>query len=147
MLRKASLTILAAVAVLAACAPAGPKVTAENVRGQVSPMMADAGAFYMTLRNSGREADQLIGAKSEACGAIELHETVMNEDGTMGMRPVAGQAIDVPAGGMVELKPGGLHVMCLQKTEELAVGAQVPLTLEFKTSGEVRVTAAISEIP
>jgi copper(I)-binding protein len=147
MVRKALLTLLVAATALAACAPAGPNISVENVRGRASPMMANAGAFYMTLRNSGGAADQLIGVRTAACGVIELHETVMMADGTMGMRPVEGQAIEVPARGTVELKPGGLHVMCLERTGELAAGDQVPLTLLFRASGEMQVTAAITDEP
>ena len=35
--------------------------------------------------------------------------------GAMGMRPVPGGVIDIPAQSQVELKASGLHIMCLGK--------------------------------
>jgi periplasmic copper chaperone A len=140
---KKIVAVVVLCAVLAACAPAAAKVSAENVWGRESPMVADTGAFYMTLRNPGSQPDKLTAARTEACGVVELHEMYMKDDGTMGMRPVTGGVIDVPAGGNVELKPGGLHVMCLQKKSEFKAGTKIPLTLVFEKAGEVKVEAEI----
>ncbi len=139
----AVITIVAAL-VLAACSASGAaKPTVENVWGHASPDMADTGAFFMVIRNPGSQADKLTSARSEACGVIELHEMYMNADGTMGMRPVSGGTIEIPANGSVELKPGGLHVMCLQKKGEFKSGTKVPLTLVFEKGGELKTEAEI----
>jgi len=61
------------------------------------------------------------------------------------MRPVEGGFIEVPAGGEVELKVGGLHVMCIDKLEDFAVGATLPLTLQFEKAGEITVNIEIRE--
>jgi copper(I)-binding protein len=45
----------------------------------------------------------------------------------------------------VELKPGGLHVMCLQKVAPLELGTTVNLTLEFATAGTIEVEAEVVE--
>ena len=43
---------------LVACqAGGGPEITIENAWGRPSPKVATAGAFYMTLKNNGGEAD------------------------------------------------------------------------------------------
>jgi len=55
----------------------------------------------------------------------------------MGMRPVPGGVIDIPAQSQVELKASGFHLMCLGKRIEFERGAQLPLTLQFETSGEI----------
>ena len=136
-------TVVAAV-VLAACGASGAaKPTAENVWGHASPGMADTGAFFMVLRNPSNQADKLTSARTDVCGVVEWHEMYMKEDGTMGMRPVTGGAIEVPAGGSVELKPGGLHVMCLQKKGEFQAGTKIPLTLVFEKGGELKTEAEI----
>lgn len=124
---------------------AGPKISIEGVWGRPSPKMAAAGAFYMTIRNTGAQADKLIAGKSDACGTVELHESYQMPDGTMGMRMVTGGAIDVPAGGTVELKVGGLHIMCIQKKVEFTKGVKIPLTLTFEKSGNMTVEAEIRE--
>ena len=140
----AAVTTIVAALMLAACSPSGAaKPTVENVWGHASPDMADTGAFFMVIRNPGNQADKLTSARSDACGVVELHEMFMNADGTMGMRPVTGGAIEIPAGGSVELKPGGLHVMCLQKKGEFKDGAKIPLTLVFEKGGELKTEAEI----
>ncbi len=134
------------VIVLAACAPAasGPKVSVESLWGRSSPKVVDAAAFYMNLKNTGSVADSLIGAKSSACGMIELHETV-DKNGMMEMQPIAGQKIEIPAGGSVELKPGGMHVMCMMKKADFTAGSKLPITLIFEKSGEMPLTADIKD--
>ena len=52
----------------------------------------------------------------------------------MGMRPVEGGSIEIPAGEKVELKIGGLHIMCIGKLVDFDSGVILPLTLEFEKS-------------
>jgi periplasmic copper chaperone A len=98
-----------------------------------------AGAF-MTIENSGREADRLIAARSDVAETVELHETVI-EGEVMKMRPVS--EIVAPAGGEVTLKPGSFHIMLLGLTRDVQVGERIRLTLEFAGSGEVEVEAEV----
>ena len=86
-----------------------------------------------------------MAAKTEACGTVELHEMYMKENDVMGMRQVPGGTIPVPAGETVELKVGGLHVMCIDKQAAFEVGDKIPITLEFANAGEINVTADIRE--
>jgi copper(I)-binding protein len=146
-MKKLGWLMLVGVLVLAACAPAaaGPKISIETVWGHSSPMSADAGAFYVTIKNTGTAADKLIGAKSTACGTLEFHQMVDKGGGMMEMQPIAGQKIEVPAGGMVELKPGGMHMMCMMKKADFALGAKLPLTLVFEKSGEMKLEAEIKD--
>lgn len=140
--------IMLAALLLTACTPATTPaptkgIQVDDVWGRASPMMAAAGAFYMVIRNDTNAADKLVNVQSSACGVIELHESFKKDDGTMGMRVVTGGAIEVPAGGTVELKPGGLHIMCLEKKAEFKEGDSYPLTLMFEKAGNKDVTAAI----
>lgn len=97
----------------------------------------------MTIENTGSQVDALTRVESGACGVTELHESSMDDAGVMRMRPVDGGRIELPAGGTVTLKTGGLHVMCLQKTQALAVGEKIPLTLVFENAGILSVEAEI----
>ena len=143
----AILSTLLLALVLTACTspPEGPAITVEGAWGRPSPKVATAGAFYMVIKNSGSEADKLIGGSSEACGVVELHEAYMTDEGAMGMRPVTGGYIEVPAGGQAELKVGGLHVMCIEKLVDFEVGAILPLTLQFEKSGEMTLEVEVRE--
>jgi len=113
----------------------------KDIWGRPSPANA-IGVFYMTVTNPGSQADRLMSAESEACGTIEIHETVMNGD-TMGMRPVEGGAVEIPAGGSVEFKTGGLHLMCIDKKEDFTLGSTIPLTLQFEKAGPIELQAEI----
>ncbi len=110
-------------------------------KGAMSPMgQGGNGAVYVTLSNGGSQADSLISASSDAAKTVELHE-VQQEGGVMKMRPV--KSIPVPAGGRVELKPGGYHIMLLDLKHDLKPGDKVPVTLSFEHGGELRIEAAV----
>ena len=121
------------------------EIEIENVWGRSSPMVAQNGAFYMTITNNSGADEKLLAGKTDACGTVELHEMYMKENDVMGMRQVPGGTIPVPAGETVELKVGGLHVMCIDKQAAFEVGDKIPITLEFANAGEMDVTADIRE--
>ena len=102
-------------------------------------------AFYMNLNNGTATADALIGAAVPACETVELHESYDAGNGVMGMRPVENQRLVLTSGGMAQLKPGGLHVMCIVTTQDLAIGDEIDVTLNFEEAGEIVVTAEIAD--
>jgi copper(I)-binding protein len=130
---------------LAACGQ-NDKLTVRDAWGRISPAAAENGAFYLTIENGTDEDDVLLIAATEACDTVELHEMYMREGDVMGMRPVPGGTIAVPAGETVRLEPGGLHVMCLGKRIPFGAGAEVPLTLTFDRAGTMNVVADIREM-
>jgi hypothetical protein len=98
-----------------------------------------AGGF-MKIENKGA-TDQLLSASSPAAGEVQLHE--MGMDGNvMKMRQV--KEITVPAGGAVELKPGGLHLMFMNIKTPLLAGQTVPVKLKFAKAGEVEVKVPVN---
>lgn len=109
-------------------------------KGSMGQMEGANGAVYVTLTNTGAQADALLSASSDAAQTVELHE-VKNDAGVMKMRPVA--KIDVPAGGKIEMKPGGYHVMLRGLKRDLKPGDKVLVTLKFERGGEVRAEAAV----
>ena len=117
-------------------------IQVEEVWGRTSPSSVSIGVFYLQIINSGGQADKLISAQSNACSVIELHETIQDGD-TMGMRPVEGGIVEIPANGTVEFKSGGLHLMCIDKQDDFSVGAVIPLILQFENTGAVEVQAEI----
>jgi copper(I)-binding protein len=138
--------LLSGLLLLAGCNTSpGPEISIENAWGRPSPKVATAGAFYMLIKNSGGEADKLVGGESPACRIVELHESYMTEEGAMGMRPVEGGAIEIPASGEVELKIGGMHMMCIEKLQDFKVGAILPLTLNFEKTGNLKIDIEIRE--
>lgn len=105
------------------------------------PSAARNGAAYMTIESKGA-TDRLVAAATARAGKVELH-TVIQEGDVMRMRQVP--AIEVPAGGKVELKPGGFHVMLLGLTAPLKEGERYQLTLEFAHAGKVEVDVQVEK--
>ena len=163
-----ALMLLAAVLILlvaaTACTQAPPApaasqgISAQNVWARPAkimgsmPMEGDAhqmqhgganSAVYMVLANGGAEADSLVAAQADVSNAIEIHETRMEGD-VMRMAQVEG-GIQVPAGGQVELRPGGLHVMLIGLTRDLNVSDKFPLTLEFASGAKLQVEAEVRQ--
>jgi copper(I)-binding protein len=132
------------VAVLAGCGtPAGPQIKVEDVWSRPAAGMGESGTggVFMVLRNEGSTADRLVSAQCDVASTVEIHETTM-EGGVMRMRPVEG-GLEVPAGGQVELKPGGYHVMLIGLKQDLQEGDRFPLVLQFEKSGTISVEAVV----
>ncbi len=96
----------------------------------------------MKIENKGA-ADQLIAASSPVAGEMQLHTMAMDGN-VMKMREV--KAIDVPANGSVDLKPGGLHLMFMDIMTPLKAGEAVPVKLKFQKAGEVEIKVPVREM-
>ncbi|MCU0311226.1 MAG: copper chaperone PCu(A)C [Acidimicrobiales bacterium] len=120
-------------------------VVATGAWARSSPMVAEAGAAYMTLTNTTSEDAELVGASVPAAvaAAAEVHETSMGDGGMMSMQQVP--SVTVPADGSVELAPGGFHIMLLQLAEPLVAGEDIPITLSFADGDEVMVVATVRD--
>lgn len=92
---------------------------------------AKVGAGYLTIRNTGATADTLVSVTTPAAGSGEIHDMTMTE-GVMRMRRMA-DGVEIPAGGSVEFKPGGMHLMFMDLKQPLAEGSRIPVTLTFKS--------------
>lgn len=106
-----------------------------------APGQQVAGGF-LKIENKGA-ADQLVSASSPAAGEVQLHEMAMDGN-VMKMRQV--KDIAVPAGGAVELKPGGYHLMFMNLKGPFAAGQTVPVKLKFAKAGEVEVKLPVNEM-
>ncbi|CDG83641.1 copper chaperone PCu(A)C [Janthinobacterium agaricidamnosum] len=128
-------------ATLSLSALAAPQVTVGEawVRGTVAAQKATGAFMQLTsLRNA-----RLVEARSPVAGVVEIHQMEMSGD-TMVMRQVAG--LDLPAGKMVELKPGGFHIMLLELKGQVKAGDKVPLTLVVEGSDKKRETIEVNAI-
>jgi copper(I)-binding protein len=158
---RLGLLVLSAMVMMAACgAPAGPSIEADDIwarpamavkesaesseggAGMGKPMPG-TGAVFMLLKNTGSEADRLIGGQTEVADVVEIHETVM-EGEVMRMQMLA-NGLEVPAKGEVLLKPAGYHVMLIGMQRDLVVGDTFTLELQFETSGSLIVEPEVRE--
>ena len=98
-------------------------------------------AAYVSIANHGDAADRLIAAKTVVARRVEIHSMEM-DNGVMRMRAVDG-GLPIAAGGSVHLAPGGLHIMLMGLTTQLAADSQHEITLVFEKAGEITVTATV----
>ncbi len=126
-------------------------------------------AIYLTI-TGGAEDDALISASvpADLAGTVELHETKEAEStettaamgetestmaggdmdsGDSGSMMTMSQVdrIEVPAGEVVELKPGGYHIMVMDLMKPLVPGDTVEVTVTFENAGDMTFTAEVRE--
>jgi copper(I)-binding protein len=100
-------------------------------------------ASFMVLHNMGKQGSALTGASSPAAEVVELHTHTM-EEGMMRMRRV--EKIELPAGEVVNLKPGGLHVMLIGLKQQLVPDQKVPITLTFEDGSSLQLDVPVRKL-
>lgn len=96
---------------------------------------ADSGmsAAFGMLKNPTDKPIHVVAAVSPDSTVLQLHEVVM-KDGSMTMQQKIGGFV-IPPKGMLELKPGGNHVMFMSLTKPITAGAMVPITFITSDGG------------
>lgn len=125
-----------AFAAAAGTAQAQVEVKDAWIRGMV-PGQDTTGAF---MRLTSKADAKLIGVKTPVAGMADVHQTSM-QGGVMRMRHV--EALELPAGKPVDLKPGGYHVMLMHVARPLKEGETVPLTLIIEERGGKRESVTV----
>jgi copper(I)-binding protein len=104
--------------------PAYAQVTVKDAWVRATAPQQQVAAAYLQITSV--EDLRLVAARSPIAGAVEIHETRMENNMTK-MRPVASVAL--PAGKVVEFTPGGNHIMLMGLKGPVKEGESVPLTL------------------
>ena len=102
---------------------------------------APVGGGFLTIANTGAEADRLIDASSAVVGDVQIHEMAMEGD-VMKMRELA-DGLEIPAGATVALAPGGFHIMFMGLNQAFVEGEAVPVTLVFEKAGSVELALPV----
>jgi copper(I)-binding protein len=99
--------------------------------------------YFKSIKNAGKQADQLLSAKTQVAEKVEIHEMTMDGN-IMKMRPLS--SIEIPAGAEVSIakgNPNGYHLMLLGLKQPLKDGDRFPVWLTFKQAGEVKVEVSV----
>lgn len=111
---------------------------------------AKSGAAYVSIKNNGTEADRLIKVTTPMARTASLHEMIgIPIDGEMGAEvKTMGylETLEIPAGGSVEMKPGGIHIMLMGLTAPLKRGKTIEMTLRFEKAGEIKVMVPVGGV-
>jgi copper(I)-binding protein len=132
---------------LAACSwlpVAQAEVQVEDAWVREAPPGARMLAAYLTLNNSGPEDLVLVQVQSPAFSHVMLHKSEL-VDGVA--RMIHLEQIVIPAGGSVQLEPGGLHLMMPAPETRLSAGDRVPLILMFADGNRLEVQADVRKKP
>lgn len=130
--------LLASALFLAFAAQAHAQVKVDDawVRATVAPQKT-TGAF---MQLTAARAVKVVAVSSPLAGVVEIHEMKM-EGGVMKMRAV--DALPLPAGQAVALKPGSYHVMLMGLQRPIKAGETVPLTLTVEGEHGQRSTVLV----
>lgn len=128
-----------------ACDPPGPdRPHAGDIAliggHSYSPVGSEAAA-YVTLQNIGRLEDTLLGVGSPIADTVTLHDS-RQEGGTVRMIEVG--PLVMPPGLVVQMEPGGLHLMLLHLRVTMQAGRNLPLRLWFAHNGMLEIDIPIS---
>lgn len=136
--RWPSLLAVAAFAAGSAGCSGTPSIRIEAAEARLSPMLQGVCSIFMSIANPGDGDDALVEARAEVPGVVtEIHAV---QDGRMVQR----RKLVVPAGGVLELKPGGLHIMVFSLPKDCGAGCEFTLHLRFEKSGERRTSVRIA---
>ena len=127
-----------------------PQVKIENAWLQAVPSVSSDTAAFMRIHNLGQTPIKLVGGSCAIATHVEpMITTIQVRDGQkeMGMQGVP--ALEIPAGGTLELKPGGDHLMVMGLKSHPQEGDRVNIVLRFTPGNqEVKVDlAALKQAP
>ncbi len=147
-------SIFAAAAVLSiGFAAAAPALAQETKAGDLvisqpwsraTPKGAPVGGGWLVIHNNGSTPDTLLGGAADFAKDVQVHEMSM-DNGVMKMRQLE-KGLVIPAGGTVELKPGGYHLMILGLKRPLTQGETARINLNFEHAGKTPVDFKVGGI-
>jgi len=97
-------------------------------------------AGYMELLNNSSQTIKITAIDSPEFASIEMHR-MFTQGGMMRMQQQ--DALDIPANGILGLKPGGYHLMLLEPVSYLKAGDTVRLTLTTASGTQVHINAIV----
>ena len=101
-------------------------------------------AGFARIENPCKAPVTITAAASSGYAHVSVHETRI-VDGISRMRAVP--MLTVPARGVVQFKPGGLHLMLMQPSTPLKVGDRVQVSLRLKDGRVVTGTFQMRDAP
>jgi copper(I)-binding protein len=137
------LSALALLAGSAAAAPGPILITGAWTRPMAGGQ-TDAG--YLTITNTGKTADRLLGATSPQTVKIEMMRSSITTGDVSTMKLIE-DGLALAPGETVRFEPGGYHLMLEDLKHEQKLGAAVPVTLTFAHAGKVKAAFTVAVGP
>ena len=140
MKRVLGIFVLVGVLALSACAATKTGIQIKDPWAR-SGFQASNSAIYFTINNYTGVADELLSASSDIADAVELHKSMMGDNGTMMM--VRQDSVPLEPDSEVMFAPGGLHIMLISLRQDLKVGDTFDVTLHFKNYQDLAISVTV----
>ncbi|MFJ6012119.1 copper chaperone PCu(A)C [Streptomyces sp. NPDC092952] len=110
-----------------------------TVSGAFMPQpVGDMAAGFLVVKNSGGTSDRLTSVTSPLSDDVTIHETK-----NQAMRMVT--SFDVPAGGELDLRRGGNHIMFMKLKQRPEQGDTISVELHFEKADPIKVDLPVKE--
>ncbi|MFF8694158.1 copper chaperone PCu(A)C [Streptomyces sp. NPDC015144] len=110
-----------------------------TVSGAFMPQpVGDMAAGFLVVKNSGGTSDRLTSVTSPLSDDVTIHETK-----NQAMRMAT--SFDVPAGGELDLRRGGNHIMFMKLKQRPAQGDRISVELHFEKADPIKVDLPVKE--
>ncbi len=133
---------------LIACLLAPRAASAHSyIRGDIAighawalPTSHNDGQAFFPLVNNGKERDELVAARSQVCGLIELRQNNRYDD-----PPLA--AIALEPGTPIPMRPTARHLRLVGLKQPLKAEDRFAIILDFLNAGEVEIEVMVEKEP
>src|SRR5215216_934851 len=142
LVNRISVFVLAIMFLLSGCTASATESVEVRDAWARTAAQGENEAVYLVIRSS--EEDAITGVFSDVAEAAEIHESMINGD-VMEMHHV--ESVPLGAGKDVTFEPGGLHVMLVRLNQDLKVGDEIEVTLQFKNHEDLAVRVAVKDTP
>jgi periplasmic copper chaperone A len=127
-----------------------PDIKVQGAWMRAVPPAVSETAVYLTIINLGSTTYQLVGAKTSIADSIDPMITTKSGPGgayqRSGMEVVT--SLEVPAGGKLELEPGGNHLMVMGLKKHPLEGEKIDITIRLEPGDrEIRLEVPVSRRP
>lgn len=109
-------------------------VLVESPWVREAPPNAKALAGYALIKNTGKDAHELVAVSSPVFERVEFHVTTF-EGGMMRMKHL--ETLVLAPGDVAEFEPGGRHLMLINPKKRLKDGDKVPMTIRLKNGDTI----------
>ena len=102
------------------------------------PSQQTDGQVFMPILNTGKAADSLVGARSDAAGLIELRKNNRYDD------PPLKEFVLEP-GKPFPMRPTAYHLRLVGLSKPLVKGDKIKIMLDFLNAGEIEIEVHVQE--
>ena len=138
-MRPLAVLALLSVVTLYGCAKK-PVLLVDSAFVRLSAAPRGPAAGYFTV-HGGPTTDRLMEVSSPMVIRIEMHDSMI-KGGMSTMKPIDG-GVEIPAGGTVEFKPGGRHLMMFYINPGMLPPRTLQMNFSFASGERIMVDAKI----